>query len=377
MKIALVNTLPIPSGNASVNRILSYSKELVTEGNEVTILSSARSCVKTTDIIDGVLYECLGSEGHIKALFSILNKIIKNHYTIVILISNNLLLIYSLFLICKISGVKLLQEKSEFPFVLMKKGFFKQLYAKFYVNTTYKLFDGLIVMTKPLMEYFSTKVKKSCQLFEMPMTVDTDRFIIEKTKSEYGDYIAYCGDMAGNKDGVINLIEAFNLASTKLADVKLLLIGGSSHKNDLDKIQNYVASLNNDRIIFYGRAERIDIPQLLVNAKALALARPSSLQSTGGFPTKLGEYLSTGNPVIITRVGDIPKYLNDKNAFTVDPDDKKAFADAIVSVFSDYDAALRRGEEGQKLAYSVFNAKEQSKRLNNFLKIFYENSIGR
>lgn len=367
MKIFIINTLPIPSGNASVNRLLSYAKELVPLGNNVTVLSSGKSEEKE-GVIDGVNYRNYGYLGLIKALVAIMKALKKEKPDVSILVSNSLLLIYPIWLTCKTRGIKLLQEKSEFPFVLKNKSLLGKLYAKFYVGTTYKLFDGLIVMTKPLMEYFKDKVRKNARLFEMPMTVDVDRFLISKGSSEYGNYIAYCGDMAGNKDGVVNLIEAFDIASRQIKDVSLLLIGGSSNPDELVKIQQYVDSLNNGRIRFYGRADRSEIPRLLVNAKALALARPSSLQSSGGFPTKLGEYLSTGNPVIVTKVGDIPHYLNEGNAFVVEPDDNKAFAEAIVRVFADYDKAKEFGTKGKDVAMSVFNAKVQAGRLNEFIQ---------
>lgn len=367
MKIAIINTLPIPSGNASVNRLLSYAKELIPLGNDVTVLSSGKSDEKE-GVIDGVKYRSYGYLGLIKALLAIMKELRKEKPDVAILVSNSLLLIYPMWFTCKTKGIKLLQEKSEFPFVLKNKSLLGRLYAKFYVGTTYKLFDGLIVMTKPLMEYFKDKVRKNARLFEMPMTVDVDRFRIAKEPSEYGDYIAYCGDMAGNKDGVMNLIEAFDIASKRIDDITLLLIGGSSNPDELVKIRQYVDSLNNGRIRFYGQADRSEIPQLLVNAKALALARPSSLQSSGGFPTKLGEYLSTGNPVIVTMVGDIPHYLNEENAFVVEPDDNKAFAEAIVRVFADYAKAIQTGENGKEVALSVFNAKIQAGRLNEFIQ---------
>ena len=365
MNIAIVNTLPVPSGNASVNRFLGYGKELVRLDNNVDVLTSA-NC--NDCIIDGLnIISCGRRTTMLGALRGILSRIRKQKYNVVILISNSLLLIYPLWFICKLYGVKFIQEKSEYPFVLMKKGFLTRLYAKFYVNTTYKLFDGLIVMTNTLMDYFKKKIKKKCRLFNMPMTVDTERFNIEKTHSEYGDYIAYCGNMAGNKDGVLNLIEAFNKASVKLGNVTLLLIGGSTSQGDWDKIETEVKGTQNPHIIMFGRATREQMPALLKNAKALALARPSSLQSTGGFPTKLGEYLATGNPVVVTSVGDIPNYLNDSNSFLVTPDNNDLFADALERVFSNYEQALKIGERGRKLALSVFSSKEQAKRLNDYL----------
>ena len=50
---------------------------------------------------------------------------------------------------------------------------------------------------------------------------------------------------------------------------------------------------------FTGRTSPEVMPQILTDASILALARPNNVQSQNGFPTKLGEYLATGNPVAI------------------------------------------------------------------------------
>lgn len=367
MKIAIINTLPVPSGNASVNRFLSYGKELVQLGVRVHVLSSAAFEDNKLEGIEA--FSCGRDTSMFGALRNIILMIKKNQYDAAILVSNSLLLIYPLALVCRLKGVKLIQEKSEFPFVLMKKGLLSKCWAWFYTSTTYKIFDGLIVMTKPLMEYFKPRVRKDCKLIEVPMTVDVERFAINKNNySTYGRYIAYCGNMSGNKDGVLNLIEAFSLVEDKLSDIKLLLIGGTNSPEQLEQLKSEVQKKGIKNIVFYGRATREQMPELLVNAKLLALARPSSLQSTGGFPTKLGEYLATGNPVVVTSVGDIPNYLNETNAYIVEPNDNKAFADAILEVFNDYSKAETRGLEGKKIAYNVFNAKVQSERLNSYLQ---------
>lgn len=367
MKIAIVNTLPVPSGNASVNRFLGYAKGLVEQGVYVDSLSSASF---DDNVVDGVkAFSCGSGRTMVAALWNIISKVKKQKYDAIILVSNSLLLIYPLWLTCKLYGIKIIQEKSEFPFVLMKKGLIAKCWAWFYTSTTYKLFDGIIVMTKPLLDYLATKVRKNCKLIEVPMTVDLDRFSIDKSQeTKFGNYIAYCGNMAGNKDGVMNLIEAFDVASKQIQNVKLLLIGGSTTPEDLDKIKDFAKDKGDGRIIFYGKATREEIPSLLVNAKALALARPSSLQSTGGFPTKLGEYLATSNPVVVTAVGDIPRFLNESNSFIVEPDNNKAFAERLVKIFSNYPAAQENGRKGRKVAEQNFYYKVQAPRIHDFIQ---------
>lgn len=370
--------MPFPSGNASVNRIITYAKGLGELGEHVDVITSTAGETKWNEC-EGFRYCSLtktlgrGKAGKtlelVSSLLSLIMMILKNKekYSVIILVSNSLLMIYPLYLLAKVKGIKLLQEKSEFPFVLKNKSLVGVLYAKFYVNTTYKLFDGLIIMTTPLMEYFKDKVKKTGKLFLMPMTVDSTRFSAITKDLTAGNYIAYCGDIGGNKDGVENLISSFNLLKNKYSNWKLLIIGGSTSIEE-EKIKAFSHKLEIPNLVFHGRALREEIPQLLVNAKILVLARPSSLQSTGGFPTKLGEYLSTANPVIVTKVGEIPYYLTDnKNAFLVEPDNIEEFAKRIEYVIENYDEAKKVGLEGEKLALTVFNYKYQSQRLQIFL----------
>lgn len=371
-KIAFINTLKVPSGEASVNRILSLAKGLVENGDEVHILSSnvCREYSKGEEI-DGAKVFNLGKKngtiGLTMALKRICSKIKKEKYDAVISTTNSLLLIYPLYIICHTARTKLIQEKSEFPFVMMKKGFFNRLWGSFYVNTTYKLMDGMIVMTLPLLDFFKKKVKKKCELIHIPMTVDSQRFSIPKTESEYGDYIAYCGNMSGNKDGVHNLIEAFSQVIIKNTKIKLLLIGGTDNEEELMKIKVHANQISPDRILLFGRASREEIPRLLKNAKVLALARPSSLQSTGGFPTKLGEYLSTGNPVVVTAVGDIPRYLNQNNSYLIKPDDNKEFAKGILSAYLDEEQSKSIGLNGKQLVETIFDYRVQCRNLHNYI----------
>ncbi len=376
MKITIINTLPVPSGEASVNRLLSYSKGLVNLGNEVTILSSGYLLSSANPIIiDGVRVYNYGRKkakpiSLFLALFSISKVLLKGKTDAIVLVSNSLLIIWPLFFICRIKGIKFLQEKSEFPFSLMKKGFHNKIYSKIYIGTTYRLFDGMIVMTKPLMEFFKDKVRKKCQLFEMPMTVDVGRFVnASPTQNTIGDYIAFCGGLT-NTNGIDNLIEAFSFVEPNYPNLKLVIIGGAPNDKVMNSYHELVLSYGLKNVVFYGKVGRDEMPGLLNNAKALLLARRSNLQAAGGFPTKLGEYLATGNPVVVTAVGDIPLYLNEVNSFIVKPDDNHAFAEKILELMKDEVHAAKVGNEGQKLALTTFNAKVQSERLNTYLQSF-------
>ena len=60
-----------------------------------------------------------------------------------------------------------------------------------------------------------------------------------------------------------------------------------------------------------GRVQYYDIPQMLKNADVLALCRPANHQAEVDSLPRWAEYLSTGNPVLVTNVGDMELYIKD------------------------------------------------------------------
>ena len=111
------------------------------------------------------------------------------------------------------------------------------------------------------------------------------------------------------------------------------------------------------------------IPLFICNAELLVLSRPDSHQAQGGFPTKLGEYLATGKPVCVTKVGEIPNYLEDNvSAFLAEPGDVDSFTDAMDRALSNPEKAREVGLAGRDVAKKEFNSEIQAKRLADFLK---------
>jgi glycosyltransferase involved in cell wall biosynthesis len=109
----------------------------------------------------------------------------------------------------------------------------------------------------------------------------------------------------------------------------------------------------------------------LCQASVLALARPSSLQAEAGFSTKLGEYLATGKPVVITRTGEIENYLkDDESAYLAPPDDMQAFAQRLHHALSHPDQARAVGQNGRVVVTSKFDYRTNALRLQEFIRSF-------
>lgn len=394
MNIIVLTNEPFPIGMAATNRILSISKGIVENSHWVKVIIlqptekisnkvrnelikgtyngiefeySSRVTIWPKNKINKGFCKIKGIVNAIRIIYNVRKTKIINCF---LLISNSFADIVVFYFVAKVFKIKYIQEKSEFPFVLNKKSFFGKIYSHFYIKYIYKCFDGMIIMTKPLYNFFTARVRKNTKLILVPMTVEPERFANNQTKvNELSKYIAYCGYMGGNKDGVPILIDAFKIVSNKYDKFKLYLIGDTSNVNEYNVLKQKIKDLDlDDKVVLTGKVNRDDMPAYLCNASLLVLARPSSLQSEGGFPTKLGEYLSTGNPVVVTRVGEIPDYLTDGvTAFLSSPDSAEAFAKKIDYVLSNPFLAQKVGLAGREIAINIFNYRIQSKKIIEFI----------
>lgn len=257
-------------------------------------------------------------------------------------------------------------ERSEYSWIGFEGN--KRIH-KLYLEKFLPQIDVLSVMTKTLQNYYKEYVGNKTRIIHLPMTVDLSRFDRSFVENKLDKpYMAYCGEMDNTKDGVDILLQSFIKIMTKFPKVKLYLAGPLFPENDYIMQKDLIRKFSADkRIIYLGSLPKEDIPGFLSNAKVLALARPESKQAEGGFPTKLGEYLATGNPVCVTSVGEIGDYLNDNvSAFFAQPGSVDEFAFALERALTSKNAK-EVGIRGKDVAVKNFNKKTQSKLLHNIL----------
>jgi len=391
IKIITLDAFPI--GMATTNRIMSYAKGFVDNNCNVSV-----HCIKPTEnhnqvfnklssgIVDGIYFKYSSGKtikntkylnrqidnfnGVLRICIDILKEKKSDKTDAIIYYATSSSLAFLLFFITRLKNILFLKEENEIPDVHTKNKF---LLNKFLFNRIhYTLPDGLLLMTKRLIKYFKEEKKIKKPFLHVPMTVDFDRFNNIKIKNNTNKYIAYCGELNNKKDGVDLLIDAFAILTKDFPDLSLFLIGNAASDEELQlykkKIIQYQLS---KKVLLTGRISKDAIPELLCNATLLALARPESPQAENGFPTKLGEYLATGKPVVVTSVGEIPNYLtNEINVFMAEPGSINSLVSKIKTILLDYSHALEIGENGKKVAIEHFNNLTQAKNILNFIKSF-------
>ncbi len=388
MKVLILTNYPFPHGMAQTNRLIAMARGLHSAGAEVKVIISkatesgeVRNSDPAGSHMDIPYFYSTGTTLRPAAvwrriglyyagllnMFRTIRREHRNQKVDVLFLgvySNGISL--AVYLFSRLLGIKLIQERSEYPF-LSYSGITGKIRLGIYLHIVCRLFDGFIVISKALKTYFRPYLRKDAPMMVLPILVESERF--RKGAPAESPVISYCGSMQGNKDGVPLLIEAFSRLAGRFPDARLRLIGSTGFEG-FEKLEKRIDELGiTDKVEFTGVVGRDEMPGIFQRSRILALARPESKQAEGGFPTKLGEYLAAERLVVITAVGDIPDYLTDgENALLAEPGSVESFAGKLEEGWSDPARARSMAAEGRKLAESTFDYRVQGLRIYHWVK---------
>lgn len=351
-------------GSAATNRILAYSKAFAELGIEVVLVLGCDK-VATLPSISGVRVIGVKSTVHYLIMPRIA-KTVKQYYS-----NSTAILVYGTPLLCLFLPklkYNIFYECTEVPFYGMKETWVMRIKESFKLSLARKA-TGMFVISKALQDYFSSR--GICNIAVINMFVDASRFQgIQGTNTE--KYIAYCGKISNFKDGLDCLIKAFKIFHDRYPNYTLKLIGDFRFPDFEPILKSLINSLElKDCVEFTGAIDSEIMPTLLGDACFLVLARPNNEQARYGFPTKLGEYLATGKPVVVTRVGEIDMFLKDGvNCKMAVPDNPEDFADKMIWIANHYEEALQLGGKGKELTLTEFSSVVQSEKALKFMNRF-------
>ena len=381
------DTFTFPNGNAATNRVHTYAKGFSENGFKAYVVCSRSDYTENPDgTFEGIDYSYPFGQKERSKYFLIrrwvkLLKYINTHrhfrklrisYDILALIlyTDNLTIQLYGFLLGKLFNIKIIHERSEHPLRAYQNSKINKARGEIKSIIGTRLCDGIFSISQYLSDFYKWRHVSEEKLLLVPSTVDVTRFNLSDVSPLPFDYIAYCGSLTIKKDGVDILIESFRQLASEKPDIDLVLIGKGDLAEEEASIRKRILQLDlGSRVHFLGQISRQEVPAYLKGARLLALARPRSIVADAGFPSKLTEYLSTGKPVVVTRVGEIPNYLKDmENAYLSEPGSADDFARQIRYVLDNYESALTVGNRGKKLAETLFNYNFQALRMVEFIR---------
>ena len=374
-----------PNGYGAASIIRKYSKGFIKSGYNVRVMLirpseyTSSGTIMNKDIKGQ--YEEVEYEYMSKTCFTSSNIFVRYWRYFIALLRTLMYLIYnrkgiekvffyspdyllSTFLIqstCRLIDVKIIGIKTESSFSDRQRT--KRPFWIMKEKLLYRLFSSMIVITEYLKEQLHRFGYDNKNISVIPIIVDEEMYK-EVSCKEKEESLIYMGTL-NYENELKSLIEMFRIVQSKYPQIKLRVIGGFVSSELEKKIKNQVNRLNiKNSIIWHGKIPATDIPKILIRGGVMVLPRSAGEYSKGGFPIKLGEYLLSGAPTVVTRTGDIEEYLIDKeNAFLVKPDDPVLFANEVISVLDNFEKSLLVGEKGKKMAEIEFGAKNICKKM--------------
>lgn len=381
MRIAFYLNESYPHGMACTKRMHLYAKGLIACGNTVVIIipkATENSKFVQNKLIkgefEGVNYQyasntTIRSSSFIKRrkqdIFALIKslKLIKSFKPdIVLLVDNSFFHLLCLFLLKQICTWKLVREKSEVP--LYYKPYLSKL-DKLTLKFSFSLHDGMIVISKSLKDFFQKDLNIKLKYHVTPILIENED---ELKENNITNNILYTGSLLDHKDGVIILIKAFSRIIKHKPDLCLVMTGNLNKTKDKEKILNAIKEEGiESNIKFTGYISEDELKELTYSAKVLVLAKPKNRQNNYNSATKVGEYLLTGRPIVLSTADTACEVLIDEtDVFMVEPTVNE-LAEKLKYVLANYDEAINVGVKGRNTALSKFDFINQTKKINEFL----------
>lgn len=188
-----------------------------------------------------------------------------------------------------------------------------------------------------------------------------DKDVVRKELGISNDTVALMNIAYHNPvKGVDVLIEAMNIIVNQegIKDLVLYQIGGGQTGKDTEALHALVEKYNlTGNVVWMGI--RNDVPRLL--SAGDIYVQPSRSE---GIPLSIMEASLASLPIVATRVGGNCEAAKEgENALTVEPENPKQLANAIMKLYKGQKLRTKFGENGRKIALSNFCLANQVKTL--------------
>lgn len=382
MKIFLLLNQTYPYGYALTKRFHLYAKGFIKNGHTANIVvplptekSNKTINTATSGVYDDVPFRYT-SNSTIRSKKFLHRRIhdflgaltagkifIKEKPDIIITSTFSLPFFIFLKLISLVISAKILRERNEVDNLRSDKvPFYKQLMAKY----ESKLFHGSIIINHKLKNHIENKLKNKSPNIVVPILIEDFK---SSEELPVKNTIVYTGTYRERKDGILTILKAFSLLIKRFPEFKMILTGSAKGSKDYNKMMDLIADHNLEPYInFTGYLSEEELRNVLISARMLIITKPDNRQNLFNFPTKMGEYLISGRPVISTKVGIIGEIMNDRSNILFTNYSAPEISNSMEFLIKNPDVADSIGKNGRKYALENFDYKSHAKEMIVFFK---------
>lgn len=205
-------------------------------------------------------------------------------------------------------GINLVEwhSKGSFPGVL---GLLRYIKNQWDMRFGYVKTKNVIAISSMLQEYYRSK---GCNTMRIPTIVDVDSYSPGEKAAQKELILAYAGIPWG-KDDIRTVIQAITFLTPEERErIEFRLYGLTEEElRRRGQLDDSAIRLLGKQVRCFGMIPYEQVRTELYKVDFTVLLRDATRKSTAGFPTKVGESMAAGVPVIANLTSDIGAYLHD------------------------------------------------------------------
>lgn len=229
-----------------------------------------------------------------------------------------------------------------------------------FVGYGYRNLESMVLLTEAMNGVVN---KRGVPYIIMEGLVDKDRMLeVRKKNTRRVKYLMYAGALR-KQYGVENLIKGF--MNYEDDDVRLLILGDGDYVSEIKEAQAL-----DDRIRFLGRIPQEQVLRLESRVSLLVNPRPADSEFTKySFPSKNLEYMSSGTPLLTTKLPGMPFEYYDY-VYLIDGDDSESITMALrhAMLEANDDVRIEKGRAAYEFVMGGKNNVIQAQRICSLLK---------
>ena len=234
--------------------------------------------------------------------------------------------------------------------------------------------DGAIVISRFLGDWTDRELrrirKSSFRMLQVPIVVDTNEQQV-RNHSDNETRVLFAG--APQYDQTINFIlDSMEVVWKRYPTCRLMITGCRPGDPAGFWLNEEVAARRLEgKVDLAGYLSRSDLLEAYAKSSALLIPLFDDVRSIARFPTKIGEYLSSGRPVVTNAVGEIAHFLQDGvSAFVCSPGDEKIYGEKIIEAIGNREQSTAIGLRGRRVAEDFFHYSRHGGSLADFVRAF-------
>ena len=212
---------------------------------------------------------------------------------------------------CKHGGIKLICETAEWQKWenLGHLGFVARTVRLLDININmhfaYKKADAVIVTS----HYFADHFKGKLPILTLP-TLQCHRLDIGNAQVNHPRKFIYAGGLGYQKDMLVEIIRAFGELSDQEFEFNILGLSKEQYAERFADEIPVIEKINyeKEKVKFWGKVSHAEVLDELKRSDFSLIIRESSHRNNVGFPTKFGESINCGTPVIVSDFSDVVYY---------------------------------------------------------------------